>query len=157
MHGSGGLFERSGEFPAPSHLDFPLSEAARRYYEFGPPLLQRYLPFWAANLIDRLKIMLLPLVTLLFPLFKIVPPTYRWRVRSRIYRWYRQLQAVDGRIARAGPAEDLQALAKELARIEDEVARVSVPLAYADALYHLRLHIAFVREKLQEAEAGRRW
>jgi TRAP-type uncharacterized transport system substrate-binding protein len=157
VHGAGGLFEAPGQFPAPHYLDFPLSAAARQYFEFGPPLLQRYLPFWAANLIDRLKVMLLPLVTLLFPLFKIVPPTYRWRVRSRIYRWYRQLQAVDERIGKAGPAQDLQALANELTRIEDEVARLSVPLAYADALYHLRLHIAFVREKLQEAEAGRRW
>ena len=106
---------------------------------------------------DRLKIMLLPLVTLLFPLFKIVPPTYRWRVRSRVYRWYRELQAIDERIAKAGPAEDLPALARELARIEDEVSGLHVPLAYADALYELRLHIAFVRGKLQEAEAGRRW
>ena len=157
MHGGGGLFERPGEFPAPSHLDFPLSKAARQYFEFGPPLLQRYLPFWAANLIDRLKVMLLPLVTLLFPLFKIVPPTYRWRVRSRIYRWYRELQEVDDRIRAAGPAYNLERLGSELTRIEDEVRQVSVPLAYADALYDLRLHIAFVRETLHEAEAGRRW
>ncbi len=157
VHGGGGLFERPGEFPAPRHLDFPLSEAARQYFEFGPPLLQRYLPFWAANLIDRLKVMLLPLVTLLFPLFKIVPPTYRWRVRSRIYRWYRELQTVDDRIRAAGPAYNLERLAGELTRIENEVRQVSVPLAYADALYDLRLHIAFVRETLHEAEAGRRW
>ncbi len=157
VHGGGGLFEAPGQFPAPRNLDFPLSAAAKQYFEFGPPFLRRYLPFWAANLIDRLKIMLLPLATLLFPLFKIVPPTYRWRVRSRVYRWYRELQAIDERIAKAGPAEDLPALARELARIEDEVSGLHVPLAYADALYELRLHIAFVRDKLQQAEAGRRW
>jgi TRAP transporter TAXI family solute receptor len=155
VHGGGGLFERPGEFPAPSHLDFPLSEAAGRYFEFGPPLLQRYLPFWAANLIDRLKIMLLPLVTLMFPLLRIVPPTYRWRVRSRIYRWYRELQEIDERIRAAGPADDLGRLETGLTRIEDEVRRVSVPLAYADALYDLRQHIAFVRETLRETEARR--
>ncbi len=157
VHGAGGLFERPGQFPAPHNLDFPLSTAAQRYFELGPPFLQRYLPFWAANLVDRLKIMLLPLVTLLFPLFKIVPPTYRWRVRSRVYRWYRELQAIDERIAKAGPAADLPGLARELARIEDEVSQLHVPLAYADTLYQLRLHIAFLRGKLQEAEAGRRW
>jgi TRAP transporter TAXI family solute receptor len=157
VHGGGGLFERPGEFPAPSHLDFPQSDAAQQYFEFGPPFLQRYLPFWAANLIDRLKIMLLPLVTLLFPLFKIVPPTYRWRVRSRIYRWYRELQEIDERARAAGPADDLERLTSELDRIEDEVRRVSVPLAYADALYHLRMHIAFVRQTLHGSEArGRR-
>jgi TRAP transporter TAXI family solute receptor len=156
VHRAGGLFETPGAFPAPHHLDFPLNEAAGRYFEYGPPFLQRYMPFWAADLIDRLKVMLLPLVTLLFPLFKIVPPTYRWRVRSRIYRWYRELQTIDDHIGAAGPAYNLERLAGDLTRIEQEVTRVSVPLAYADALYDLRLHIAFVRDRLQQIQAGRR-
>ena len=154
INGAGGLFEKPGQFPAPLYLDFPLDEAARRYFKDGPPFLQRYLPFWAANLIDRLKIMLLPLVTLLFPLFKIVPPTYRWRVRSRIYRWYRELQAVEGRLRAAASKQELGELRAELERIDDEVARVSVPLSYADALYHLRQHIRFVRDKLDSDRAA---
>ena len=75
----------------------------------------------------------------------------------RVYRWYRELQAIDERIAKADPAEDLPALAKELARIEGEVSQLSVSLAHADRPYQLRLRIAFLRNKLQETEAGRRW
>lgn len=157
VHGAGGLFEAPGQFPSPHNLDFPLSAAARQYFELGPPFLQRHLPFRAATLADRLKIMLLPLVALALPLLLIAPPAYRWRVRSRVYRRYRELQAIDERIAKAGPAADLPGLASELARIEAEVSQLSVPLAYADRLYQLRLHIAFLRGKLQEAEAGRRW
>lgn len=95
LHSQGGWFETKGQFPSDQLLDFPLNQEAARFYKYGPPLLQRFLPFWAASLIDRLKIMLLPLVVLLMPVFKIMPPLYQWRMRSRIYRWYRELEAVN--------------------------------------------------------------
>ena len=95
VHECGGLFEKPGAFPNSDNLEFPLDDDARRFYKHGPPFLQRYLPFWTASLIDRLKVMLVPLLTLLLPLGKIMPPTYRWRVRKKIYRWYRELQALD--------------------------------------------------------------
>src|SRR5262249_8246800 len=71
-----GMFHQTGDFPSPRLLEFPISDAAKRFFRSGPPLLQRYLPFWAADLIDRLKIMLLPLITLIYPLFKLIPPAY---------------------------------------------------------------------------------
>lgn len=148
IHGKGGWFEDAGQFPAPRFLDFPLSKEARRHYDYGPPLLQRYLPFWAATLVDRLKVMLLPLLALLIPLFKIMPPIYRWRVRSRIYRWYREVLAID-RQTLEGTADADDAL-KLLGEIEREVAQVNVPLSFAEELYDLRLHIELVRDKLRQ-------
>ena len=61
-HSEGGWFEEQDEFPMPGLLAFPLSKEAERYYKHGPPFLQRFLPFWAASLVDRLKVMLLPLL-----------------------------------------------------------------------------------------------
>ncbi len=49
-HRDGGLFERAGEFPSLDFTDFPVSPDARRYIESGPSLLQRFLPFWAADI-----------------------------------------------------------------------------------------------------------
>jgi hypothetical protein len=116
IHGEPGLFEDAGQFPSRKYLDFPISEQARRFFDSGPSLLQRYLPFWAANLVDRLKIMLLPLVTLLYPLFKIVPPTYDWRMRSRINRWYEDLQAIERKLDAGGSHDDLRRQLAELDR-----------------------------------------
>jgi len=150
IQSSGGLFERPGNFPNSANLEFPLNEDARRFYEHGPPFLQRYLPFWSASLIDRLKIMLLPLLTLLLPLVKIMPPMYRWRVRKKIYRWYRELQLLDD-ASHEHPDDAAQAeLLKKLDTIEEEVRKVSVPLSYADELYSLRLHIGLVRNSLTD-------
>lgn len=149
VHGKGDLFEEPSEFPSQKYLDFPIHKEARRHFKSGPPFLQRYLPFWAASLIDRLKIMLLPLITLLIPLFKIVPPTYRWRVRSRITHWYKELQAVDSEAGQGESAERDKCLA-EIDRIDRDVRRVIVPTSYAAELYALQLHIAHVRKRIEE-------
>lgn len=154
IHGKGGLFAKPGAFPSPLQTDFPLAPDAARYYKNGAPFLQRYLPFWAANLIDRLKVMLLPLIGLLIPLVKVMPPVYRWRIRSRIVRWYRELQRIDLELElSSGDRQALQSLAERLTEMEFEAARVEVPLSYTDQLYTLRLHMRLIAEKLERLEA----
>jgi len=145
-HAEGDWFEERGQFPQDALLAYPLAKEAKRYYRHGPPFLQRYLPFWAASLIDRLKVMLLPLVLMLLPLLRIMPPIYTWRMRSRVYRWYEQLEQVDLQLVKQDA--DRQALAAELDRIENDVRGVHVPLSFADRLYHLRQHIDLVRQRL---------
>ena len=147
VHASGDVFAEPGVFPSRLYLDVPLSRDAERYFKFGPPLLQRYLPFWVANTIDRIKVMMVPLLVLLLPLFKIVPPTFRWRIRSRITRWYRELASIDERIT-AADALAADELIADIDRVEREVIRVSVPLGFADQLYNLRAHIGLVRERI---------
>jgi len=147
-HGRGGMFESPGEFPAPKLLEFPLSKEADRYYKYGPPFLQRFLPFWIATLVDRLKVLLLPLVVLLIPLFKILPPLFRWKIRRKIICWYKELQALDVELDGHDGASALTEFRSTIDRIEGEVTQVQVPLGYADQLYDLRLHIGLVKDKI---------
>lgn len=149
VHGQGGLFEQPGQFPSKRFINFELNPDAERYYRSGPPFLQRYLPFWAANLIDRLVIMLVPIITLMIPLTKVLPPTYRWRIRSRIYRWYGQLRELDFRAEQITDIDQAHALLADLARIEREVMQVAVPKSYAENQYNLRLHLRLIRERLE--------
>ena len=154
IHGSGGIFERPYQFPSREFLDFPIEKDALRYFKTGPPFLQKYLPFWAASLIDRLKVMLLPLLTLFFPLFKVVPPTYRWRARSRVIHWYKELQAVDHAFMENEDPAKLKEYITELNRIDREVAKVEVPLSYASELYGLRVHISHLRKMIETVQAS---
>jgi len=156
IHGGPGLFEEPGEFPSPNNVDFPLSDEAERYFQSGLPFLRRVLPFWAATLVERLWVLLLPALTLLIPLLRIAPPTYRWQVRRRIVRWYRELRRLEEELQAATEAGDRGALRASLAevdRLQVEIGRISVPLAYADDLYNLRLHTEFVHRRFAAAQA----
>ena len=150
VHKFGGDFEREGEFPAPKYLDFELSPEAERFYKFGPPFLQRYLPFWVAIFVSRMTILLLPLVAVFLPIFKLMPLIYRWRMRSRIYRWYSKLRAIDPERHKQETTERLQEYLVKLARIEEKVSNISVPPSFSEELYHLRMHIDMLRNKLEQ-------
>ncbi len=150
IHGAGGGFEKEGEFPSRKYLDFELSEEAKRFYKSGSPFLQRYLPFWVANFLERMKVMLLPLMVLLFPLFKLMPPIYRWRIRSKIYRWYSKLATIDFEAQKKTDTAQFDEYLSELEGLEETVSQISVPLAFAEELYHLRLHIDMLRNRLQQ-------
>ena len=88
------------------------------------------------------------IIAILLPLSRIVPPLYQFRIRSRVFRWYGQLRAIEQQMD-AGGAEPTH-LAQELNALEEKVGRVSVPLSYADELYALRNNIGLVRRKLAE-------
>jgi TRAP-type uncharacterized transport system substrate-binding protein len=146
IHAEPGWFAKAGQFPSKEDIEFPLAPEAERFLRNGPPLMQRYLPFWLSNLIDRMWVALISIIAILIPLARVVPPLYNFRIRSRIFRWYRQLRQIEDSIS-AGkvPAGDLL---EELNKLDAKAERISVPLSYTDELYSLRSHIALVRERL---------
>ena len=155
IHSGCALLNKAGAFPAPLDAEFPLCEEAKRYYKTGPPFLQRYLPYWAAVLVDRLWITLLPALALLVPLMRIVPPVYRWRMRSRIYRKYALLKEVELELDENPTPEKLKNLLQRLDQLERAVNRIYTPLAYSDHLYIFRQHVNLVRQKVARAlDAG---
>ena len=145
IHGEAGWFQEKGQFPSPKNTEWPLSKEAERFYRNGPPVLQQHLPFWLANLVDRMWVALLSIVAILIPLSRVVPPLYEFRIRSRIFRWYGQLRAVEDAHGKR-PVDDL---VRDLDAIEEKVGNISIPLSYADELYALRSHINLVRHRLR--------
>ena len=144
VHGGAGWFQRKGDFPNAANTEWPLAPEAQRVYRSGTPWLQRYLPFWLANLADRMWLALLGIGVVLIPLSRVLPPLYEFRIRSRVFRWYGQLRLVEARVGR----DDRTGLHAELDEIEARVGDIDVPLSYADELYALRSHIQMVRARV---------
>lgn len=145
VHGEAGIFQRPGEFPRIDQTDFPISPEAARFYKSGKPFLQRYLPFWAANLIDRMVVMLVPIFALLIPIMKFAPMLYSWRVRSRIYRRYGELKFLEAEVEAWPQRHSRAEWLEKLDRIEEDVQHIPTPLAFADMLYTLRVHAGLAR------------
>jgi len=146
VHGSAGLFQHAGEFPAPNGGDIPLSKDAERYYKSGKPFLQHYLPFWAATLINRLIILAVPVFALLIPLIKIAPYLYSWRVRMRVFRYYGELKLLELQAQDAPDSKTPEEWIGELDRIEQAANRIPTPNAFANQVYTLRAHVNMVRD-----------
>lgn len=150
VHGKAGLLQRAGQFPTPVALDFPVSEDAKRYYMSGKSFLYRSLPFWIASVADRLLVFLLPIAVLLLPAFRLFPALYRWRVRSRVYRYYGALITIEREALTHSTQAERDTLLARLDQIEESLNNVRMPLSNADAFYVLREHIGFVRTRLNE-------
>jgi hypothetical protein len=149
LHGSAGWFNRAREYPSLEHSEVPLSPEAVRAIRNGPPFLQRYLPFWLANLVERMWLAMGLIIALALPLSRIVPPLYEFRIRSRVFRWYGQLRAIEQQINERDPGSSINELLSDLDALEQKVEQIVVPLSYTDELYALRNNIGLVRKKLQ--------
>ena len=150
VHGSGDLLTNPGEFPSASRTDIPVSEHASNYFRYGPPVLQRLLPFWLASLVDRLKIMIIPLIMVLMPLIRATPPLVRWRTRRKIYLWYARLRTIDQKAIQGLLSQEGERYLNELNVLEQQVALVGVPLSYMEEYYNMRLHLHLVRTRVQQ-------
>ena len=144
IHGSAGWFKRARAYPNIENNELPIAKEAERAMKGGPPLLERYLSFWMANLVERMWLVLSVILVVMLPLSRILPPLYTFRVRSRIFRWYGQLRDIEVR----SESEDNHALLQELSALESKAEKVTVPLSYTDELYALRSNIQLVRKKL---------
>lgn len=146
LHGPPGWFNRTREYPNLQLAELPVSPEAERAIRNGKPLLQRYLPFWLANLVERMWLAMGLIIALVLPLSRILPPLYSFRIRSRVFRWYAELRDIETR-AEAEMAA-IAELLRELDELEHRAEKISLPLAYTDELYALRHHIELVRQRL---------
>lgn len=150
LHDDPGWFNKSHEFPNTKSDLLPVAPEADRYIKNGPPFLQRHLPFWAANLIDRMWVVMGILLAAVIPLSKVLPPLYQYRIRRRMLKAYIVLRLIEDKAGEVS-AEDVtgkQQLASDLSDLEASVERITVPATYANELYSLRSNIQLVRKKL---------
>jgi TRAP transporter TAXI family solute receptor len=145
IHGEQGYFEAAGEFPGTAPIDLRVSPYADQHKRFGPSFLYRYLPFWAATFVERAIIVLVPLIVILVPVARYLPDFMRWRVRSRIYRWYGELALLERDVATRKDALPIEKWLQDLDRIKLAVEGLKTPTMYASEAYTLREHIALVR------------
>lgn len=148
IHGGHSLLADEGSFPTARYIDLPLADEAARHFKYGPPFLMRYLPFWAATLVDRLWVMLFPILGLAIPLFKLLPPAYRWKIRRRLLRLYSELERIDPTRNKLASEEDRLERLQRIEQLDNDPAFESVPREYTDDVYKLRRDIDLIRRHL---------
>jgi TRAP-type uncharacterized transport system substrate-binding protein len=141
VHGRPGIFQRADEFPAPEAIDLPLSDEARHLYKSGPSILQRKLPFWLAELLQRLAILALPLAGILYPLWSLLPGLYRRHMENRLYRFYGELGFIEGALQRSMDAVERAQMLVRVEELERRAIELDMPSSYSEKSFNLKAHI----------------
>jgi NMT1-like family len=140
VHSPPGIFEHAGEFPAPEVIDLPISDEARSIYKSGPSFLQRTLPFWLVELVQRLLIIFLPIVGILYPLWSLLLKTYRWQMQRRIFRLYGELRVIEQKLRESSDPEERAQLIARIQVLERRAVSMKVPRFLSEMSFNLKAH-----------------
>jgi TRAP-type uncharacterized transport system substrate-binding protein len=153
IHSPPGIFQKAGQFPAAESVDLPLSEEAQRFYKSGRPVLQAYLPFWMAALVERFLVVFVPVLVLLYPALRLLPQGYDWLMQSKIRRLYDEMKSIERELVSG--REPPGALNAKLDRLYQSASDLQLPVKYASMQYTLRMHLDLVRSRIAASEAGK--
>jgi len=146
VHGEAGLFQRAGEFPTLTDPEYPMAESARDFYRSGPGLMNRYLPFWVTNYLQRTIAIVIAAIAIVVPVFRVMPMLFSWLIRQQLRKLYRRLRVVDEALQTNLTVARVEALEDDLADI-DRAAKV-VPMRDSDQLFVFRHHLDRTRSRL---------
>ncbi|MBS1963737.1 MAG: hypothetical protein JST04_16120 [Bdellovibrionales bacterium] len=148
VHSRPGLFQRRGDFPAPTEHTIKMSDEAVMYFKSGKGYLYRNFPFWLASLLSRILVVFVPVLLVTIPALRSIPAFFRWIARLRIRRRYRELRILEQRYLTEKDAERRESIRREFDRIDENLHRMKVRASFADQYYGLREHIDYVRRVL---------
>jgi hypothetical protein len=152
IHGKRVTLVMSEAFPNTSLLDMPTDVYASKLLREGFNPMEKMLPYWIVAQINRFALLLLPIVFLMLPLFKILPALLAWRMQSRVYRYYDRLHEIDMLLStsKKPPLDDSERkkIELELIEIETRLRSESLPLKYRETAYTAVQHLNLVRSRL---------
>jgi TRAP transporter TAXI family solute receptor len=145
VHNVGGALQRPSDFPHIKDTDYPVADEAKRYFANGKPFLQRYMPFWAANFVQRLLLILIPLFAVVLPIVKLYPELQKFMQERKLFRLYGQLKLLEIDIK---AKRDLAVLPAKLDAINTTIDETKFAKIFTDRVYTLRQHVEFVRHSI---------
>ncbi|HEX5736883.1 MAG TPA: TAXI family TRAP transporter solute-binding subunit, partial [Hydrogenophaga sp.] len=152
VHGQAGVFHRAGEFPSLRSSDFPSAPEARQVLLRGLGPLEAVLPFWWVQVLQRLFIICAPFLLLTIALFRMVPAWVRWRLESRLTRWYGELKFIENDLVNktvdVGGME-LSRINGRLREMDRAIGSLKLPRELAQRWYTLHQHVDFVRSRIR--------
>jgi hypothetical protein len=125
VHGGANVFQRAGEFPNGTDIEYPVAPAASDFYKNGPSFMQRHLPLWLSVHAQRAIAVLVTAIALGLPMFRFLPWAYNWVTRRRLFYWYAQLKKLEASFDASPVNQHLAEKQAEIERIEEAVSHIS--------------------------------
>ena len=125
---------------------------AVRFYREGKPFLATYVSPGFATFLMKLALVLIPLLTILWPITNLIPKIYAFYVKHKITRWYVDLELIDKSYAQAD-AETRKHYLQTIEDIRKGIAEMRLPIMhthYVQELFAARAHVELIKRKINE-------
>jgi hypothetical protein len=152
INGKQSFFAKRGEFPKFNHSAFPESTVAARFEKSGVPPIMNYLPFWVAEFVHRMFILLVPFLAFAYPVVSSLPNYRNKRVQVRINKMYGALWTFEQELATGFDPSQCDAYISKINQMEADALSIKVPKKMASDYYSLRSSMDYVRNCLIRGE-----
>lgn len=142
------FFAKPEFFPAYVDRTVELSPVAKRYFEQGAPALRDRLPLWLLNFIDRIWLLAVGAVAVIFPVFRLFP-SYR-RIHSTIFinDAYQHINTIEHAARRARSRAELQTLIDELDQLDQRAFSTLIAAELIGSVYNMRATLRSLRDSM---------
>ncbi len=160
VHEGGSQLHAQREFPSVTKFqEFDVPENVERLYKDGTPFLYRHMPFWLANLVQRLWVLLIPLGAILVSASDAVPKIMGYRMNFRVTQIYQAAHKLESDIIHAGLGKEkiqpalTQLFDERLHALMLRTDKLHGPSSTLKSWYELRGHLELVQARLAQLQA----
>ncbi len=121
------FFARPDEFPSYKDQSLPLSPIAKTYFDEGPPKALRFAPFWMASFVDRMWLLLVGLLAVGYPLYRLLPNYRHMQSRVELAGNYEELRNIERSARAARTVRDIDIALTALRQLEQDMDNIAVP------------------------------
>jgi TRAP-type uncharacterized transport system substrate-binding protein len=150
IHGVRGLLNDPGTFPSVEGTDLPVNSIAQKLILDGPSIWHDYLPYWIAAQLNRMLLLLLPILFILLPLLRILPAAYAYLMGWRVWQHYPEIRRIEEDLESQKDETVLAQMDDRLDELEERLSRLRLPAAYRQSSYNARIHIGLVRDRIAQ-------
>ena len=152
INGKQSFFAKRGEFPKFNRSAFPESVVAAQFEKSGVPTVMNYLPFWVAEFVHRMFILVVPFLAFAYPIVSSLPNYRNKRVQVRINKMYGALWTFEQELATGFDPGQCDAYISKINQMEADALNMKVPKKMASDYYSLRSSMDYVRNCLIRGE-----
>lgn len=144
------FFGKGDTFPAYIDRSLPLSPVAKRFYDKGEPWLAGLMPFWIVSYIDRMWLLVIGVLAVVLPFFRLVPNYRLFRSRMLISDAYDDIKQVENRMYEATDVSELRALLDRLSQLELEIGDFWIASDETNRFFTMKSALELVRREISE-------
>ena len=150
IHMGSSAVHNAGTFPSVKTAELTTADETVRYFKDGKPWLEKVLPFWLANFIARLLLVLIPLAAVIFPIAKLWPEAEAFMAKRALQPRYEAIHELEKRFFSVA-GQDKAPFLTQLSALESDASVTKVPSDHIKDRYALMQNIGVVRERINKA------